>query len=62
MRRIEYYRAMSPDLLAYAMSQKCIRSICDIVCDGDCAALPNLQYSSNEVCRRIIRDWLNEEI
>ena len=49
MRRIEYYRAMSPDLLAYAMSQKCIRSICDIVCDGDCAAIPNLQYSSNEV-------------
>ena len=53
-------RAMSDEELASEMNQRSISTICDIVCQGDCKAIATLNKTCGEVCKEIIKNWLQQ--
>ena len=53
-------RAMSDEELASEMKQRSISTICDIVCQGDCKAIATLNKTCGEVCKEIIKNWLQQ--
>ena len=53
-------RAMSDEELASEMNQRSISTICDIVCQGGCAAIATLNKTGNKVCTEIIMKWLQQ--
>lgn len=53
-------RAMSDEELANEMCNVPIRSICDIVCYGQCNAFATADKSSGDMCKEIVLAWLQQ--
>lgn len=60
MTNADRIRAMSDEELASEMNQRSISTICDIVCQGDCKAIATLNKTCGEVCKEIIKNWLQQ--
>ena len=52
---------MSIDEIVEIIYDNVTRNVCDLICDGKCNAVKTLNKSSDEVCKEIIRNWLNAE-
>ena len=53
---------MSIDEISEIIHDNVTRNVCDLICDGKCNAVKTLDKSSDEVCKEIIRNWLNADI
>lgn len=53
-------RAMSDEELSVAISRRCINTLCDIVCGGDCKAIATLNKMSQQRCTDIVLGWLQQ--
>ena len=53
---------MSINEMAEIIYNNVTRNVCDLICDGKRNAVKTLDKSSDEVCKEIIRNWLNAEI
>lgn len=52
---------MSIDEVSEIIYDNVTRNVCDLICNGECRALGTLDKPADEVCKEIIRNWLNAE-
>ena len=62
MTNYERIKAMSAEEMVDCMNKRCIDNVCDIVCNDNCRAFKTLERTSKQVCRDIIRAWLESEV
>lgn len=53
---------MSINEMAEIIYNNVTRNVCDLICNGKCNAVKTLDKSSDEVCKEIIRNWLNSKV
>lgn len=61
MTNYERIQAMSVEEMVDCMDKHCIDNVCKIVCNDNCRAFNTLERTSKQVCRGIIRAWLESE-
>ena len=55
-------RAMSDEEMAewITAGENCIRTLCDIICGGECNAIATFKKSGAEACKEIVMKWLQQ--
>lgn len=53
---------ISIENMAEFISNNATNSFCDLICNGECKAFATLNKPADDICKKIIINWLNSEI
>ena len=62
MTNADHIRAMSDEEMTewITAGENCIRTLCDIICGGECNAIATFKKSGAEACKEIVMKWLQQ--
>ena len=62
MTNADRIRSMSDEEMAewITAGENCIRTLCDIICGGECNAIATFKKSGAEACKEIVMKWLQQ--
>lgn len=62
MTNAQKIRVMTDEEMVEFIEEHCIERLCDIVCGGQCRAIRTFEKTLDEVCKDIIRNWLQQPV